>query len=142
MLSHQFLQPCEANAHLTTLQNRYTVLRMQTRIMQTQQLLGFSRFPKSTLRGIQKRRIGQKKNNLSQKSTLTRRIKRQLLGRVNRNSKLRLSDLLLTARRLVSNATAHRFLKNRGIRNRVAEQDGHMNAQKDRRVNWCRRHFF
>ena len=45
MLSYQFLQPCEANAHLTTLQNRNTVLKMQTRNMQTQQLLGLSRFP-------------------------------------------------------------------------------------------------
>ena len=63
----------------------------------------------STLRGILKRRIGQKKVKLGRKSVLTRRIKRQLLGRVNRNSKLRLSDLLLTARRLVSNATGHLF---------------------------------
>ena len=38
-----------ATAHLTTLQNRYTVLKMQTRIMQTQQLLGFSRFPSQHL---------------------------------------------------------------------------------------------
>ena len=49
MLSYQFLQPCEANAHLTTLLNRYTVLNMQTRIMQTQQLLGFSPFPSQHL---------------------------------------------------------------------------------------------
>ena len=114
MLSYQFLQPCEANAHLTTLQNRYTVSTMQTRIMQTQQLLGFSqfssRFP-SQHRGILKRRIEQKKVKLGRKSVLTRRIKRQLLGRGNRNLKLRLSDLLLTARRLVSNATAHRFFE-------------------------------
>ena len=34
---------------MTTLQNRYTVLKMQTRIMQTQQLLGFSRFPSQHL---------------------------------------------------------------------------------------------
>ena len=72
----------------------------------------------STLTRILKRRIGRsdrqkkvKKNwnkvKLGQKFVLTRRIKRQLLGRVNRNSKLRLSDLLLTTRRLVSNATAH-----------------------------------
>ena len=94
----------------------------------------------STLRGILKRRIGQKKVKLGQKSVLTRRIKRQL-GRVNRNSKLLLSDLLLTAR-LVSNGTAHRFLKNSDIRNRVAVQDVLTNAQKDRRVNWCRRHLF
>ena len=65
----------------------------------------------STLREILKRRIGQKKVILGQKSVLTRRIKRQLLDRVNRNTKLRLSELLLTARRLVANATAHRFLK-------------------------------
>ena len=65
----------------------------------------------STLRGILKRCIGQKKVKLGQKSVLTRRIKRQLLGRFNRNSKLWLSDLLLTARRLVSNATAHRFFE-------------------------------
>ena len=96
----------------------------------------------STLRGILERRIGQKKIKVGQKSVLTRRIKRQLLGRVNRNSKLRLSDLLLTARRLVSDATAHRFLKNRDIRNRVAVQDVLMNAQKDRRVNRCHRHLF
>ena len=96
----------------------------------------------STLRGILKRRIEQKKVKLGQKSVLTRRIKRPLLGRVNRNSKLRLSDLLLTSRRLVSNATAHRFLKNRDIRNRVDVQDVLTNAQKDRRVNWCRRHLF
>ena len=96
----------------------------------------------STLRGTLKQPIGQKKVKLGQKSVLTRRIKRQLLGRVNRLSKLRLSDLLLTARRLVSNATAHRFLKNRDTRNRVAVQDVLTNAQKDRRVNWCRRHLF
>ena len=96
----------------------------------------------STLRGILKRPIVQKKVKLGQKSVLTRRIKRQLLGRVNRNSKLRLFDLLLTARRLVSNAMAHCFLKNRDIRNRVAVQDVLTNAQKDRRVNWCRRHLF
>ena len=96
----------------------------------------------STLGGILKLRIGQKKVKLGQKSVLTRRIKRQLLGRVNRNSKLRLSDLLLTARRLVSNATAHRFLKNRDIRNRVAVQDVHTNVQKDRRDDRCRRHLF
>ena len=95
----------------------------------------------STHRGILKRRIGQKKVKLGQKSVLTRRIKCQLLGRVNRNSKFRLSDLL-TARRLVSNATAHRFSKNRDIGNRVAVQDVLTNAQKDRRVNWCRRHLF
>ena len=95
----------------------------------------------STLRGTLKRRIGQKKVKLRPKPVLTRRIKRQLLGRVHRNSKLRLSDLLLTARRLVSNATAHRVLKNRDIRNRVAVQDVLTNAQ-DRRVNWCRRHLF
>ena len=73
----------------------------------------------STLGGILKRRIGQKKVKLGQK-ILTRRIKCQLLGRVNRKSELQLSDLLLTARRLVSNATAHRFLKHRDIRSRVA----------------------
>ena len=95
-----------------------------------------------TLRGILKRRIGQKKVKLGRKSVLTRRIKRQLLGRVNRNSKLRPSDLLLTARRLVSNATAHHFLKNRDIRNSVVVQDVLTNAQKDRRVNWCRRRLF
>ena len=100
----------------------------------------------STLRGILKRRIRrsdrQKKIKLGRKSVLTRRIKRQLLGRVNRNRKVPLSDLLLTARRLVSKATSHRFLKNRGIRNRVAVQDVLTNARKDRRVNWCRRHLF
>ena len=96
----------------------------------------------STLKGILKRRIGQKKVKLGQKSVLTRRIKRQVLGRVNRNLKFWLSDLLLTARRLVSNAMAQRFfLKNRDIRNRVAVQDVLTNAQKDR-VNWCRRHLF
>ena len=110
--------------------------------MQTQQLLGFFSSSESTLRGVLKRRIGQKKVKLGQKSVLTRRIKRQRLGRVNRNSKFRLSDPLLTARRLVSNATAHRFLKNCDIRNRVAVQDVLTNAQKDRRVNWCRRHLF
>ena len=92
----------------------------------------------STLRGVLKRCVGQKKVKLGRKSVLTRKIKRQLLGHVNRNSKLRLSDLLLTATRLVSNATSHRFLKNRDIRNRVAVQDVLTNAQKDRRVNWCR----
>ena len=100
----------------------------------------------STLRGILKRRIRrsdrQKKVKLGRKSVLTRRIKRQLLGRVSRNPKSRLSDLLLTARRLVSRATSHRFLRNRGIRNRVAVQDVLTIAQKDRRVNWCRRHIF
>ena len=95
----------------------------------------------STLKGILKRRIGQKKVKLGRKSVLTRRIKRQLLGRRNRNLKLWLSDLLLTARRLFSYATAHRFLKNRGIRNRVAVQDVLTNAQKDR-VHLCRRHLF
>ena len=69
----------------------------------------FFSITESTLREILKRRIGQKKVKLGHKSVLTRRIKRQLLGRVNRNSKLRLSDLLLTGRRLVSNATTHRF---------------------------------
>ena len=59
----------------------------------------------STLRGILKRRIGQKKVKVGQKSELTRGIKRQLLGRVNRNSKFRLSDLLLTALK----ATAHPY---------------------------------
>ena len=49
MLSYQFLQPCEANTHLTTLQNWYTVLKMQTRNMQTQQVLRFSRFPSQHL---------------------------------------------------------------------------------------------
>ena len=44
MLSIQFLQPCEANAHLTTLQNRYTVLKMQTRIMQTSNCSDFLNF--------------------------------------------------------------------------------------------------
>ena len=96
----------------------------------------------STLGGILKRRIGQKKVKLGRKSVLIRRIKRQLLGRVNRNSKLRLSDLLLTARRLVSNATSHHFLKNRDIRHRVAVKDVLTNAQKDRRVNWWGRHLF
>ena len=100
----------------------------------------------STLRGILKRRIRrsdrQKKVKLGRKSVLTRGIKRQLLGRVSRNPKFRLSDLLLTARRLVSKATSHRFLKNRGIRNRVAVQDVLTITQKDRRVNWCRRHLF
>ena len=33
-------------------------------------------------------------------------------------------------------------MKNRGIRNRVAVQDVLADAQKDRRVNWCRRHLF
>ena len=96
----------------------------------------------STLRGILKRRIGQKKVKLGRKSVLTRRIKRQLLDSVNRNSKLRLCDLLLTARRLLSSAMAHRFLKTRDIRNRVAVQDVLTNAQKDRRLYWCRRHLF
>ena len=89
----------------------------------------------STLRGILKRRIGQKKVKLGRKSVFTRRIKRQLLGRGSRNSKLRLSDLLLTARRLVSNATSHRFLKNSDIRNRVAVQDVLTNAQKIGELN-------
>ena len=79
---------------------------------------------------------------MGQKSVLTRRIKRQLMGRVIRHSKFWLSDLLLTAKRLVSNATAHRFLKNRDIRNLVAVQDVLTNAQKDRRINWCRQHLF
>ena len=98
----------------------------------------------STLRGILKRRIGQKKVKLGRKSVLTRRIKRQLLGRVNRNSKLRLSDILLTARRLVSHATAHRFFGK--LRHSklccCTRQDVLTNAQKDRRVNCCRRHSF
>ena len=98
----------------------------------------------STLTGILKRRIRrsdrQKKVKLGRKSVLTRRIKRQLLGCVNRNPKFRLSDLLLTAR-LVSKATSHHFfLKNRGIRDRVAAQDVFTNAQKDRQVTWYRRH--
>ena len=62
---------------------------MQTRIMQTQQLLGFSRFSSQHF----------------------------------------------------SHGTPF-FLKNRDIRNRVAVQDVLTNAQKDRRVNWCRRHLF
>ena len=110
--------------------------------MQTQQLLGFSRFPSQHLEESWSDVLGRKKVKLGQKSVLTRKIKRQLLGRVNRNPKFRLSGLLLTARRLVSNATAHRFLKNRDIRNRVAVQDVLTNARNDRRVNWCRRHSF
>ena len=98
--------------------------------MQTQPFSRIFSTSESTLRGILKRRIGQKKVRLGRKSVLTKKIKRQLLARVNRNSKLRLSDLLLTARRLVSNATAHRFLKNRDIRNRVAVQYVLRNAQK------------
>ena len=39
----------------------------------------------STLRGILKRRIGQKKVTLCRNSVLTRRIKRQIRGRANRN---------------------------------------------------------
>ena len=54
-------------------------------------------------------------------------------------AKLRLSDLLLTARRLASNTTAHRFFE-KSRQNRVAVQDVLTNAQTDRRVNWCRRH--
>ena len=80
----------------------------------------------STLKKILKRRIGrsdrQKIVKLGQKSVLIRSIKRRLLGRVNRKPKLLLSGLLLKARRLVSNATAHCFLKNRGFRNRVADK--------------------
>ena len=97
--------------------------------------------PESTLRNPEATYWAEKVK-LGRKSVLTGRIKRQLLGRINRNSKLRLSDLLLTARRLVSNATSHRFLKNRDIRNRVAVQDVLTIAQKDRRVNWCSRHLF
>ena len=97
----------------------------------------------STLKGILKRRFGQKKVKLGQKSVLTRRIKSQLLDRVNRNSKFRLSDFLLTARRLVSIARAHRFFKkNRDIRNPVAVKDVLTNAQKNRKVNWYRLHLF
>ena len=70
--------------------------------------------PESTLRNPEATYWAEKVK-LGRKSVLTGRIKRQLLGRINRNSKLRLSDLLLTARRLVSNATSHRFLKNRDI---------------------------
>ena len=149
MLSHQFLQTCEANAHLTILQNQYTVLKMQTRIMQTQQLLGFFSIWESTLRGILKRRIRrsdkQKKDKLGQKSVLKRRIKRQLLGRVNRNPIFRLFDLLLTARRLVSKPTSHRFVKNRiAVFERIEFKSLAVlgvlsNARKNRRVNWCRR---
>ena len=143
---HQFLQSCEAIAHPTTLQNQYTVLKMRTWIMQIQQLLEFSRFSSQHLEEFGSDLLGgltdRKKSNLSRKSVLTKRIKRQLLDRVNRNPKFRLSDLLLTARRLVSNATSYRFLKNRSIRNRVAVQDVLPKAQKDRRVNWCHRHFF
>ena len=91
----------------------------------------------STLRGILKRRIVQKKVKLDQKSVLTRRIMRQLLGCVNRNS-----NLLLTARRLVSNATAHRVLKNRDIRNRVAVRDVLTNVQKKKLTGAVDIYFF
>ena len=63
MLSYQFLQPCEANAHLMTLQNRYTVLKMQARIMETQQLLGLSRFPSQHLEQSWSDVLGRKKSN-------------------------------------------------------------------------------
>ena len=63
MLSYQFLQLREANAHLTTLQNRYIVLKMQTRIMQTQQLLGFSRFPSQHLEESWSDLLCRKKSN-------------------------------------------------------------------------------
>ena len=72
MISHQFLQPCEANAHLTTLQNRYTVLKKQTRIMQTQQLLGISRFPSQHLEESRSDVLGRKnwvKNLYSQEES-------------------------------------------------------------------------
>ena len=89
----------------------------------------------STVRGILKRCIGQKKVKLGEKYVLTRRIKRQLLGRVNRNSNLQPDDFSPMPRHTD-------FLKNRDIRNRVAVQNVLTNAQKDGRVNWCRRHLF
>ena len=100
--------PCEANAHLTTLQNGYRFKDANPDYANSAIARIFS-ISESTLRGILKRRIGQKKVKLGRKSVLTRRIKRQLLGRVNRNSKFRLSEFLLTAKQLFSNSTAHRF---------------------------------
>ena len=63
MLSYHFLQPCEANVHQKTLQSRYTVLKMQTGIMQTQQLLGFFRFPSQHLEDSGSDVLGRKKSN-------------------------------------------------------------------------------
>ena len=112
MLSYQFLQPCELNAHLTTLQNRYTVLKMQTRIMQTR-IFSIS---ESTLRGIRKRRIGQKKVKLAAL------IQTQNSGFLT--FCLQPDDLSPMPRQTVF------FLKKCDIRNRVAVQDVLTNAQK------------
>ena len=49
--------------HLTTLRNRYTVLKMHTRIMQTQQMLAFSRFPSQHLEESSSDILGRKKSN-------------------------------------------------------------------------------
>ena len=64
----------------------------------------------STLRGIPKRRIGKKKNQIGSKICTHKKNQASASRRVNRNPKLRLCDLL-SARRLVPNVTVHRFLK-------------------------------
>ena len=88
----------------------------------------------STLRGILKRRIGQKKVKLRPKSVLTRRIKRQLLGRLHRNSKLRLSDLPAYSQTTCLQCHGTPFFEK--------SRNSKSNAQRDRRVNWCGRHLF
>ena len=86
----------------------------------------------STLRGIMKRRIGQKKVKLGQKSVLTKRIKRQLLGRVNRNPEFRPGFLTFCLQPdYFSPMPQHTvFLKNWVIQNRVAVQDVLTNGQR------------
>ena len=102
----------------------------------------------STLRGILKRHIrrsDRKKSNWVENLYSREESSVSFWAALieTRNSGfLTFKEVLLTARRLVSKATSHRFLKNRGIRNRVAVQDVLKNAQKDTRVNWCRRYLF
>ena len=123
MLSYQFLQPCELNAHLTTLQNRYTVLKMQTRIMQTR-IFSIS---ESTLRGIRKRRIGQKKVKLAAL------IQTQNSGFLT--FCLQPDDLSPMPRHTVF------FEKMRHSKSCCCTRRSY-ECSKDRRVNWCRRHLF
>ena len=88
------------NTHLTTLQNQYTVLKMQTLIMQTHQLLGFSRFPSQHLEESRSDVLGgltdRKKSNWIEKLYSREEWSVSFWGALM-NPKFRLSDLLLTA---------------------------------------------
>ena len=127
--------------HLTTLRNRYTVLKMHTRIMQTQQMLAFSRFPSQHLEESSSDILGRKKSNwvenLYSQEESSVSFWAALIETQN-------SDFLTFCLQPddLSPMSRHAFFwKNCDIRNRVAVQDVLTNAQKDR-VNWCRLHLF